>query len=395
MRLRSLAFAGYRSFAARSPAAPARPLERLPLAPVTVLLGKNNSGKSTAARLLHHVLLALAHDGIDPFPMAGAGRTYGASFRDVLHNGALGAFFNPLDLEIDCSIEGGSSARLAVQLIQPSDSADLPVVWSFRFGDKMMTVEGLPARVEGLLPDVPDAVPFRDGARRLLEASCYLGPVRGRVRPTYEISRSSPKQFLPSSSNDDVAQLLFADVALRTAVGDWMSANLDQWRVDVRQSLDVFNLVARRPGRESNLAVSGEGIQQVLPFVTLCCWRRLGLGGRPFLDVVEQPELHLHDAAHAPLGDLLLAAVAGGDGNVVVETHSESLVLRLRRRVAEGLPPEQVALLYVEDTGEGSRIRPIPLGPDGEVEWWPEGVFSESFVELKAIRRAQRARGGH
>jgi predicted ATPase len=253
-----------------------------------------------------------------------------------------------------------------------------------------MTVEDLPTR--GLLPDVPDAVPFRDGARRLLEASCYLGPVRDPVRSTYEVSRSPPKLLLPSS-NDNVAQLLLADITLRTAVGDWMSANLEQWRVDVRQNLDVFNLVARRPGRESNLAVSGEGIQQVLPFVTLCCWRRLGLGSRPFLDVIEQPELHLHDAAHAPLGDLLLDAVAGGGGNIVFETHSESLVLRLRRRVSEGLSPEQVALLYVEDTGEGSRIRAIPLGPDGEVEWWPEGVFSESFVELKAIRRAQRARG--
>src|ERR1035438_9868898 len=26
----------------------------------------------------------------------------------------------------------------------------------------------------------------------------------------------------------------------------------------------------------------------------------------------------------------------------------------------------------------------------GEVDWWPEGVFSEAFLEVKAIRRAQR-----
>ncbi len=79
---------------------------------------------------------------------------------------------------------------------------------------------------------------------------------------------------------------------------------------------------------------------------------------------------------------------------MVVETHSESVVLRIRRRIAEGLSPDKVALVYVEDAGEGSRLRPIPVRPDGEVEWWPEGVFSEAFVEVKAIRRAQRAHGG-
>jgi predicted ATPase len=112
----------------------------------------------------------------------------------------------------------------------------------------------------------------------------------------------------------------------------------------------------------------------------------------PFLDIIEQPELHLHDAAHAALGDLLLSAVAEDAGNLIVETHSESLVLRVRRRVAEGLSPDRVAIVYVEDNGDGSRLRRIALRSDGETDWWPEGVFSESFVEVKAIRRAQRAR---
>jgi predicted ATPase len=53
-----------------------------------------------------------------------------------------------------------------------------------------------------------------------------------------------------------------------------------------------------------------------------------------------------------------------------------------------------VAIVYVQDEGDGSRIKPIPVAADGEVEWWPEGVFSESFAEVKAIRRAQRARRG-
>ena len=164
--------------------------------------------------------------------------------------------------------------------------------------------------------------------------------------------------------------------------------------MDIQQSLDVFSLRIRREGRDVNLADAGQGIQQVLQIVTLCCWRSLSRGKSAFIDVVEQPELHLHDAAHAPLGDLLLSAVRGGRGNVIVETHSEALVLRVRRRVAEGaLSTDQVAIVYVEDAGDGSRLRPIPLTADGDVGWWPEGVFSEAFAEVKAIRRAQRGGG--
>src|ERR1035438_3125539 len=109
MRLYSLGFAGYRSFAARSPAAPDRPLERLELAPLTVLLGKNNSGKSTVARLLHHVLVALGAKGNDPFPMKGTRHAYGTTFRDVQHGGN---FFNPLDLEIAFTSDDGTETTL-------------------------------------------------------------------------------------------------------------------------------------------------------------------------------------------------------------------------------------------------------------------------------------------
>ena len=82
-------------------------------------------------------------------------------------------------------------------------------------------------------------------------------------------------------------------------------------------------------------------------------------------------------------------------GNVIVETHSESLVLRIRRHIAERhLASDQVALVYVEDADEGSTLRRIPLRPDGEVEWWPEGVFSEANETSRARPVSLRARAG-
>jgi hypothetical protein len=387
MRLHSLAFAGYRSFAARSPAAPERPLERLQLAPLTILLGKNNSGKSTVARLFHHVLLALGADGNDPFPMKSARRQYGTGFRDIQY---CGNFFNPVDLELEFASDDGSQMTLVSQLIQPGELAgDRPPVLQ----KSILNGQQNPAldRVRGLMPDVEATESLRPQARRLLDMSCHLQPVRDSIRSSYGIRATSPLT-LPED-DDSVAQILYADSELRAAVGVWMANNLDGWRVDAKQSLDFFQLVARRGGRETNIADSGQGIQQLLPVATLCCLRKLApAGGQPFLDVIEQPELHLHDAAHAPLGDLLLSAVTEPKGTILVETHSESLVLRVRRRVAEGLSPDVVAIVYVEDMGEGSRLRRIQLDQRGEVDWWPEGVFSESFLEVKAIRRAQRKR---
>jgi hypothetical protein len=355
MRLQSLAFAGYRSFAARSPAAPDRPLERLQLAPLTILLGKNNSGKSTVARLFHHVLLALGADGNDPFPMKSSRRSYGTSFRDIQHEGN---FFNPLDLEIELASNDGARTTLISQLTQVGElEGDRPPVL------QVSTLNGQQnpnlGKVRGLLPDVKEAESLRLEARELLDMSCHLQPVRDPIQPSYGIQPNS--QMVLPETNASVAQMLYANAELRAAVGTWTANNLDGWRLDLKQNLDVCQLVARRGAREGNLADSGQGIQQVLP-------------------VVEQPELHLHDAAHAPLGDLLLSAVTHGQGNILVETHSESLVLRVRRRVAEGLNPNKVAIVYVQDTGDGSRVRQIHLNSDGEVDWWPEGVFSESFL---------------
>lgn len=392
LRLRSLAFAGYRSFTARSPAAANRELEVLTLAPLTILLGKNNSGKSTVGRLVHHALLALGADGKDPFPMGDGQRSYGTRFREIQHGGF---FFNPLDLKADLYLEDGATAAIEAQLMQrgelDDDNSPALVKWNWNGTDFNPEV----TESHGLLPADPSADRWRQGARRLLAGSCHIGPVREPIRRSYDVGSKRPASGLPDlpDSGEAVARLLHADDELRGAVGRWTAKHLERWRLDIQQNLGVFSLRLRRDGREVNLADAGQGVQQVLQIAVLCCWRSLQRRGAPFVDFVEQPELHLHDAAHAALGDLLLSAVSTGRGHMIVETHSEALVLRIRRRIAEGLlSTDQVAMFYVEDVGEGSRLRPIPLLADGDVQWWPEGVFSEAFEEVKALRRAQRGR---
>jgi predicted ATPase len=101
---------------------------------------------------------------------------------------------------------------------------------------------------------------------------------------------------------------------------------------------------------------------------------------------VEQPELHLHPAMQARIADVFIEAAMGGRNvQFLIETHSESLMLRFLRRIREGtLNPESIQVLYVDQDAEGaSQIHDLPISPSGEfLADWPKGFFDERLEEL-------------
>lgn len=131
----------------------------------------------------------------------------------------------------------------------------------------------------------------------------------------------------------------------------------------------------------------GIGISQVLPVLVMA------YGSRDKLLAMEQPEIHLHPALQAELGDVFIKAALGERKNTfILETHSEHLILRLMRRMREtyqrketGLPPltpADVSVLYVEPDGARSIVREMPLNELGElVKSWPGGFFEEGLRE--------------
>jgi hypothetical protein len=137
----------------------------------------------------------------------------------------------------------------------------------------------------------------------------------------------------------------------------------------------------------------GAGVSQVMPVVVAALEARSGLM------LVEQPEIHVHPALQVTLGDLFIEAVTDKGGkssrrSLLIETHSEHLILRLLRRIrettekdlAEGAPkftPDQLSVLYVESPPEGVRIRRLRVDESGEfVDRWPKGFFAERAEEL-------------
>ena len=116
---------------------------------------------------------------------------------------------------------------------------------------------------------------------------------------------------------------------------------------------------------------------------------------RERLIAIEQPELHLHPAQQAELGDVFIESALGERKNTfLLETHSEHLILRMLRRVRETtegkLPagftpvrPEDVSVVFVEPTAKGSVVRQLPVTPDGDFGApWPGGFFAERFQDL-------------
>ena len=127
----------------------------------------------------------------------------------------------------------------------------------------------------------------------------------------------------------------------------------------------------------------GFGISQIVPLLFTCA-RSEGL------TCVEQPELHLHPSAQTNLADFF-AEIIGHDvttkkesspqvgRQLVIETHSEHLILRIKQLMSEGkLCPEDVSLNVIEKEESGSKIRRIHMDTRGRfLDAWPGGFFEE------------------
>ncbi len=144
-------------------------------------------------------------------------------------------------------------------------------------------------------------------------------------------------------------------------------------------------IVDKNGGFKLPLSSVGYGISQILPIVISLC-----TSGGTYC--IEQPELHLHPRMQANLADFFattsFTTPAGGKPvrpNLVIETHSESLITRLQRRIREGVvDPHDVVVLYVgQIEGRGSVIERLRIDDDGDfIDEWPGGFFEDGFDDV-------------
>ncbi len=176
---------------------------------------------------------------------------------------------------------------------------------------------------------------------------------------------------------------LLADLPLGTLTPRKLSKRLAKLQLDRH----VF-LVPSDSEIELSLHDVGVGLSQLVPVVVTV----LDSGGR--LAGIEEPAYHLHPRLQAELGDLLIESAAGNNAVLLIETHSEHILLRIQRRIRETrqerTPPKrridetQVAVYYVQRCENGSKMTRLKLDGEGDfVDEWPDGFFPERLNELR------------
>ncbi len=144
----------------------------------------------------------------------------------------------------------------------------------------------------------------------------------------------------------------------------------------------------RRGASEVLLTDVGFGVSQVLPVVTLLQYVPEGS-----TVILEQPEIHLHPLAQAGLADVIIQAATQRKVQVILESHSEHLLLRLQRRIAEeALSSEDVKLYFCDAPNGVSTLTPLELDLFGNILNWPDKFMGDAFgevaeAELKRINR--------
>ncbi len=205
-----------------------------------------------------------------------------------------------------------------------------------------------------------------------------------RLRTSYQLERVEFREVpVPSAmhqmferglSEDDLAELqeLYSSLSTRTEIA----------------LRDFAKGILVAPGDV------GVGISQMVPVVVGALRRQKGIFA------IEQPELHVHPAIQTGMGDLFIRAITKDADELIakksllIETHSEHIMLRLLRRIREaandelppdavGLRPEDLSVLYVEANDDGVRFRPLRVTDEGDFrDQWPHGFFEERAGEL-------------
>ena len=452
----------------------------IPIRPITLLFGKNSSGKSTVIQALLYMLNVIIYKEPDPYHLERLGMD-----ADLMDLGGFRAFVHrheeerKIRIRVEFDIE-----KLPAQTASENIECDAQLGWiEIKTGWK-----GNSAYIDSQTIGIGDArweytdVPERYDEERMnyLLSSCgkeltgirYLGPIR-------KIPSRGLKEIRYALLSDDSEFKKFNDLNWANGLAAWAVLSRDK-KLRCRTNKQMRNLVlgykiifeekyiASLEANDKNdeivaklieLCASEDGEDQVRSLLMQHSRRTLqlylldenqrdenqnqipldpadvGTGISQVIPVlvgaledsyrlfaVEQPELHVHPAVQVGLGDVFIDAIKNSDRTMLVETHSEHLLLRLLRRVRETnvrkskkyecrqssmtplvremseatirdsedqdsqdhhLTPDDLSVVYVRPTPKGIKFTPISVTDDGDFYApWPEGFFDERVKEL-------------
>ena len=393
----------------------------LPLAPLTLLSGTNASGKSS---VIHSLILL--HQTIRENEYAQRlilnGNTVQLGTRTDVVNQIHGRDSFSIGLvsedesikwvfageRDDMSLGIAQVEALGETISEPDDMRNLVPVRAL--------TRRLVEREEGVTQDEPDynrlrvrssvraSGPFRSTEK--IRDLTYLTAEREGPRDLYPledqhfVDRVGPRgenavSALFSGRDSEVPEPLVLKEAVPTLLRQ-VEARLSQFfpgcslNVQPIPNVNALTLGIRIFGATNYLRPihCGFGVTQILPIIIAALYisddedrsrfRVRFRRRRSDILIIENPEVHLHPAGQALMGQFL-AEVANSGRQVIVETHSDHILNGIRRAVkSHDMPAESVAIYFFKQTmsGQPDVFAPI-LGDDGSIDEWPEGFFDQ------------------
>ena len=400
----------------------------LRIAPLTGLFGTNSSGKSSILQTV--LLLRQTRSSADPGRVLNLGGDETAAidlgtFTDILHDHDSSAV---LELSISWKPEprlpsnpGPWCPPLAFSLAVQEVENRIQIL-RFSYSDRLACEVKITRRPDGTYestsatlgsPKTPVQVsaPIDWDHRSMTEHDAfwvafslqnelsqvrYLGPLRyGPKRAPYLWAGSKPRDA--GRAGELAVQALLASRTENRSVEVDVARSLE--RLGLAYSFRLEQIAPNRRDYEVRIKTSerstevlltdvGFGISQVLPILVLCHF-----APENSILILEQPEIHLHPAAQSELADVLMDIVAKRKVQIIFESHSEHLLRRIQRRIAEEkFSANDAALYFCEMQGGESKATPLEITEDGFIKNWPTNFFGDEMGDLSAMTEAAAKR---
>jgi len=383
------------------------------LAPITLLLGTNSSGKSS---LLHSLLLlkqTIAHFDRTIHLNLSADQPADyfdfGDFNDVLNQTAkvrhfdIGFSFcpqNQAQQEIAFKARYKADIRRAAVIehmqLRNERASYLTVrekagAYSLSIGDDAQDSIGLsahlaPERSIALSTEALELLPLHDrkiaqdislAIQREFKNIAYLGPLRTQPKRRYVVDKNPLSELGTDGSQAIPALKKYNNLV--DHVSAWLARLGVADRLEVKSRPPHYQVMIHKAGVAANLLDVGFGISQVLPVLTLAYFVPEGT-----TIILEEPEIHLHPLAQAVLAELLVEVSQQRHVQFLVETHSEHLFLRLQTLIArETLKADDCCLYFVENRDNVGHLHPLTLDDYGRLDDWPERFFGDALGEAR------------
>ena len=382
----------------------------LEIKPLTILIGKNNTGKSAILKLPTLLEGSLSGRFSQPFELINNDVKIANEYKDIVY----GRNNREVEFEIlqKKHISDIEFDNLRVEIFIDENKPiienwncnnifDLTKLDENNYQNKKINkvqetfFEGINLKSIEFVDDLLPKEDFFPLPNFVLNTD-FIGAIRQEALKHYEYSSNiSEKSGIDGSKLYDflIDDYMSTDKKYFSQISNFIKNKFEGWELSIevdggRKDKPAI-IYLENKNLKINVSQVGMGISQVLPLII----RAYKPCDAKTLIIVEEPESHLHPFAHAQIAQLFFdSLLIDKNKKYLIETHSQNFVLRLRRLIAEGkLVPDDLALYYVDFNEENneSELKRIIIDENGNVDYWPEGIFSESLDETIGIRTAQ------